>query len=183
MHIKNLLLRKLLTLHQSSQVEGVWNPKNIYTSPLKKGLEFYSTSTTSTASGTTNHRRLIRECLESHLPSNYCQGLGAQPLLNQWHSFKPQLAAIGSSSFPNASNIPKVTLLPTKAPITGDSVWHEHCCRLGIKDSTFTGYNLCKYTWEIVVYMVLTGKERLWSDIWLKTPQQAKSTESMMRIM
>ena len=29
--------------------------------------------------------------------------------------------------------------------------------------------------------MVLTGKERLGSDIWLETPKQAKSTEDMMR--
>ncbi len=41
--------------------------------------------------------------------------------------------------------------------------------------------NLCEYTWEVVVYIVLTGKGRLESNIWPETPQQAESMESMMR--
>lgn len=43
--------------------------------------------------------------------------------------------------------------------------------------------NLCKYTWEVVVCIVLTGKRRLRPDIWLKTLQQTKSIKSIMRII
>ncbi len=51
--------------------------KKFYTSCLTKSLEAYLASTTSTASGTTNHHCLIRERLESYPSSNHCKGLGA----------------------------------------------------------------------------------------------------------
>ena len=57
--------------------------KKIYISRLRKGLESYSASTASIASGTTNHRRLIRERLESHPPSNHRQDLKTQLCANQ----------------------------------------------------------------------------------------------------
>ena len=41
--------------------------------------------------------------------------------------------------------------------------------------------SLCKYTWEVMVCMVLTGEGHLGSDRLPKTLQQAESTESMMR--
>lgn len=42
MYIKNLLLRKLLALHQSFLAERVLNfNKKVYTSQLKQGLESY----------------------------------------------------------------------------------------------------------------------------------------------
>ena len=41
--------------------------------------------------------------------------------------------------------------------------------------------SLCKYTWEVVACMVLTGKGRPGPDIWPETPKQGKSTEDMMR--
>ena len=44
--------------------------KKIYTSRLREELESHSAFTASTVSGTTNHCYLIRECLESHPPSN-----------------------------------------------------------------------------------------------------------------
>lgn len=49
--------------------------------------------------------------------------------------------------------------------------WRRHCRRLKIQDLIFAGYSLCKYTWEVVIYMVLTDKERLGSDIWPETLQ------------
>ena len=41
--------------------------------------------------------------------------------------------------------------------------------------------SLCKYTWEVVACIVLTGKGGLGPDIWPETPEQAKSTKDMMR--
>ena len=49
--------------------------KKIYISRVREGLESHLASTAFTASGTTNHCRLIRERLKSHLASNHCQDL------------------------------------------------------------------------------------------------------------
>lgn len=61
---------------------GVLKPKKIHISCLKEGLKAHLASTASTDSDTTNHRRLIREHLEFHPPSNHRQGLGAQAYSN-----------------------------------------------------------------------------------------------------
>lgn len=163
-------------------MEGVQKPKKkIHTSRLQEGMESHSASTTSTASGTTNARRLIRERLESHPPSNHRQGLESQPRPNQRQGSGSHPAATASSSFTNASDIPDSTPSPTKAPTTGYSLWRGHRRRTGIKDSTSAARSLCEHTWEVMVCMVLTGEGRLGPDIWPETPQQAESTESMMR--
>ncbi len=181
---QKLLARELLTSHQSSQAKGVRNQKKkIYTSRLREGLEVYLASTTSTASGTTNHRRLIRERLESHPSSNHRKGLGAQSRSNQRHDLETRPAVTTSSSFTNASDIPNITPSPTKAPGTGYSLWRGHRRRIGIKDSTPAAHSLCEYTWEMVACMVLTGEGRLGPDIWPETPGQVESMESMIRII
>lgn len=79
-------------------------------------------STSFTASGTTNARRLIRKRLESNLPSNHRHGLGIQPYPNQRKGSGSHLAATASSFFTNVSNILNVTTLPTKSPATGNSL-------------------------------------------------------------
>ncbi len=86
-----------------------------------------------------------------------------------------------SSSFTNASDILNVTPVPLDASAPGHPLWRGYRHHSGIKDSTLAAHSLCKYIWEVVICMVLTGKGRLGLDIWLETPQQAKSTESMMR--
>lgn len=54
-YIKKLLVRQVLTLHQSFQAEVVQNQKKkIYISYLKKGLETYLVFTTSTTFSTIN---------------------------------------------------------------------------------------------------------------------------------
>ncbi len=154
--------------------------KKNHISRLREGLEPHSASTNSTVSGITNPRRLIRARLESHPPSNYLQGLGIQPRPNQRQGSGSHLTA--SSSFTSAFDIPNVPPLPIEASTIGHSLWHKYCRRLEIKDSTPAARSLCKYTWEVVIYMVLTGEGRLGPDIWLETPQQAESMESIMRI-
>ena len=57
--------------------------KKIHISRLQEGMESHSASTTSTASGTTNARRLIRERLKSHPSSNHHQSLESQTCPNQ----------------------------------------------------------------------------------------------------
>ncbi len=142
-------------------------------------MESHSASTTSTVSGTTNPRCLIRERLESYPPFNHLQGLGTQPRPNQRQGSGSHPTA--SSSFTSASDIPDVPPLPTKASAMGHSRWRGYRRRSEIKDSASAARSLCEYTWEVVVCMVLTGKGRLGRDIWPETPQQAESTESMMR--
>ena len=98
---------------------GLKTQKKIYTSRLREELESHSAFTVSTASGTTKYRCPIRECWESHLPSNHYQNLGTQLCANQQQGSGSHLATIISSLFTNASKISKVILLPIKAPITG----------------------------------------------------------------
>ena len=88
-----------------------------------------------------------------------------------------------SSLFTNASNIPKVTFLPTKAPAIGHFLWRGYCNHLEIKNLIPAGRSLCKYIWEVIVYIVLTDKKRLKPNIWLEIPQQAESIESIIRII
>lgn len=100
--------------------------KKIYTGRLQKMIESHSVSTAftaSTVSGTTNPCHLIRERLESHLPSNHCQGLGTQPQPNQRQGSRSHPATNAFGSFINASNIPNVIRSPTKLPVTVNSLW------------------------------------------------------------
>ncbi len=137
--------------------------KKNYTSRLREGLESHLASTAFTAPGTTNPRHLIKERLESHPLPNHHQSLGTQPYPNKRQGSRSHRTA--SSSFTNASDIPDVTLLPTKASAMGHPLWRRYRHHSGIKDSTPAAYSLCKYTWEIVICMVLTGERRLGPDI------------------
>ena len=144
-------------------------------------MESHLAFTTSTACGTTNARRLIRERLESCPLSNHHQGSESQTRPNQRQGSGSHPAATTSSSFTNAFDIPNSTPSPTKISTMGYSLWRGYCCCTGIKDSTFCVRNLCKHTWKVMVCIVLTGKGRLRPGIWPKTRQQLKSTKSMMR--
>lgn len=41
--------------------------------------------------------------------------------------------------------------------------------------------SLCKYTWEVILFIILTGKRYLRPNIWLKTADQAKSKEKIIK--
>ena len=120
---------------------------------LRGGLKSQLTS----SAPTTNHRRHLRE------------GLETQP------------ASTASTSLVIDSNISEVTGLSIEPSETGYSLWRGHCCRSGIKDSIPAAQSLYKYTWEVVTCMFLTGKGRLGPDIWPETLKQAESTKDMMR--
>lgn len=92
--------------------------KIIFTSCLQEKIESHLTSTTSTASGITNARDLIRKCLKSHLFSNHRQGLESQLCPNQRQDSGSYSAVITFNFFINASNIPNSTSSSTKVPIT-----------------------------------------------------------------
>ena len=62
----------------------------------------------------------------------------------------------------------------------GEFLWRDVCRRMGIKDSMPEQASFCKYTWEVVVYMVITGKGRLGPDIWPKTLNQGTGTEDII---
>lgn len=95
-----------------------------------------------------------------------------------------QPGATASSSFINTSNISNVVkFLPNKVHDISYALWHKYCCYMKIKSLTFGAHNLYKYIWEIIAYMILTNKRHLGPDIWPKTFKQAKSIESMMRIL
>lgn len=166
MHIKNRLLREVLTLRQSSQTKGVQNPKKkIYTGRPRERFKSHSDSTASTTSSITNNHCLIRDHLESNLLFNYCQGLRTQSYSNQQQASGSYPATTASSVFTNTSNIPDITPAPIKAPGTGYSLWRRHCHYICIKNSTSAARSLCKYTKKVVLCMVLTGEGRFGLDI------------------
>lgn len=53
-------------------------------------------------------------------------------------------------------------------------------CQIGIKDFSFTQANLYKYTWEILVYMVITAKKQKGPDIWPETLNMYINTKNMI---
>ena len=121
---------------------------------------------------------LLREGLKSQLTfsaptTNHCrrlrEGLETQP------------ASTASTFFGIDFDISKVTGSNIELFGLGYSLWHRHCCCLRIKNLIPAAQSLCKYTWEVVACMVLTGKRRLKPNIWPETPEQAKSTEDIMK--
>lgn len=140
-------------------------------------MKSHLASIASTAFGTTNPCRSIREYLKSYLSSNYwlgfgnksCKSLETQPWPNQRQSFGSHPVTIMSSSFTYVSNIFNVILLYTKAPVVSYFLWRGHCHCASIKESTFVTRSWYKHTWKIMDCMVLTSKEYLGPDIWPKT--------------
>lgn len=144
----------------------------------------YLASTTSTTSSIINHHHLIRECLKSYLFFNHCQSLETQPRFNQQHNLVSQPATTVFSSFTNVSIISdEVIPLFNKAFDIGYTLWRRHYHCTEIKESTLAVCNLCKYIRKVVACIVLISKNRSGPDIQLKTLKQAKSIESMMRII
>ncbi len=139
---------------------------------LRVGLE-----TLTSSAPTNNHRRGLREGLEIRTSS--------APINNQSRrlreGLKIQLVSTTSTSFVSGSEIPEDTPSSIESAETGYALWRGHCRRSGIKDSTPAACSLCEYTWEVILYMVLTGSGRLSPDIWPETPDQAEGTEEMMR--
>ncbi len=65
----------------------------------------------------------------------------------------------------------------------GGFLWRGVHRRMGIKDSSPKQTSLCKYTWEVIAFMVMTGEGRSGPDIWPETPNQATGTEKMILII
>ena len=147
---------------------------------MQVSLKSYLASITFTGSNTINPRYFIRKHLESHPFSNHRQSLGTQLRLNQWQDFGPHLTI--SNSFMNAFDISNITSVSIEASVISYLLWRKYHCYLRIKDLTPNARSLCKYTWKVVVYIVLTGKRHLGPDFWPETPQQAENTKSIMRI-
>lgn len=93
--------------------------KRIYTSPVREGLESHLISTTSTFSHIINHRRLIKEYLESHLLSTHYQDVRTKLRANQQQDTRSHSTFTTFYLFTNASDIPEVTHLSTKALAMG----------------------------------------------------------------
>ena len=62
----------------------------------------------------------------------------------------------------------------------GEFLWRGVHCRMGIKDSSPEQASFCKYPWEVVAYMVITGERHSGPDIWPETPNQGIGTENMI---
>ena len=51
---------------------------------------------------------------------------------------------------------------------------------MGIKDFLPKQASFCEYTWEVVIYIVITGEGHSGPDIWLETPNQGISTKNII---
>ena len=76
----------------------------------------------------------------------------------------------------------EITRLFIKTPGTGYFLWHGYYYCMGIKNTISAFHTLHKYIQEVVAFMIWIGKGYLEPDIWPKTPEQAKSMESIMNI-
>ncbi len=140
-----------------------------YCYDLREGLKTLISSTP-----TNNHYRSLREGLKiltSSTPTNNnCRGLreelktqiSSAPINKYYCGLKEgletHLVSITSTSFVSGSDTPEVILSCIKLAIMGYTLWRGYCRRSGIKDSTPAACSLCEYIWEVILYMVLTGK-------------------------
>ena len=51
-------------------------------------------------------------------------------------------------------------------------LWRDFDHQMSIKDSWLKQKSFCKYTWEVIAYIVITGKACLGPKIWLEIPNQ-----------
>ncbi len=86
-----------------------------------------------------------------------------------------------STSFVCGSDIPEDTPFSIESAEKGHALWRRHRRRSWNNDSTLTACSLCKYIWEVILCMLLTGNRRLSPDIWPKIPDQAEDTEEMIK--
>lgn len=86
--------------------------------------------------------------------------------------FETQPVSTVSTSLVIDSDISEVISSSIELSETGYFLWRGYCHYSGIKNSIPGIQNLCKYTWEVVLCMVLTGKRLLEPNIWLKTLEQ-----------
>lgn len=78
------------------------------------------------------------------------------------------------------SNLPLLNYEKTDEKPVGEFLWQRVCCHMDIKDFSPKQASFCKYTWEIVAYMIITGKKHLGLDIWPGTLNQDISTKDMI---
>lgn len=132
-----------------------------------------------------NSRRL-RENLKGLLATPRSQATFSASSINCCCCLKERLEtqpeSTTSNSFVIGFNFPSnLTSTAAKAAKAGFTMWRKHCRQSRIKDSIPAAHSLSKFTQKIIVYIVLTGKERLGLNIWLETGNQAKGTEDMIR--
>lgn len=58
--------------------------------------------------------------------------------------------------------------------------WQNIYCYIDIKDFVSKEVSLCKYTWKIIVYIIITGKRRLCPNIKPKTCNQGTNIKDMI---
>ena len=80
-------------------------------------------------------------------------------------SFKSDPPPFGRLNSFNRSDPPPLDHKKTDEEPLGEFLWYSICCCMGIKDSSPKQASFCKYTWEVVIYMVITGEGRSGPDI------------------
>ena len=86
-----------------------------------------------------------------------------------------------SSSLSNLcrSNLPPDHTKTDEEPMS-EFLWRGAYCRMGIKDFLLKQESFCEHTWEVLTYMVITGKGCSGLDIWPETYSQGTGTEEMI---
>lgn len=78
------------------------------------------------------------------------------------------------------SDWPLLDYEKTNKKCISEFLWQGVYCHIGIKDSLPKKVTLCKYTWEVVICIVMTGERCSGPNIWPETPNQDTSTEDMI---
>lgn len=123
---------------------------------FRKVLETLTSSTP-----TNNYYYGLKEGLEtqifSALINNYCYGLRK--------GLEIKLISTTFTLFVNNFNITKNIFSNIEPAKIGYTFWREYCWHFKIKDLILATYNLCKYIWKVILYMILTSNRCLSSDI------------------
>ena len=95
-------------------------------------------------------------------------------------SFRSDLPPSGRSNSFNRSDPSPLDYEKTDEKHVSEFLWRSVCRCMSINDSLPKQVNFCEYTWEVVAYMMITGKGRSSSDMWPKTPNQSTGTKDII---
>lgn len=96
------------------------------------------------------------------------------------NSFKSDPPFSGFSNLFDRSDPPPSNHKKIDGEPIDEFLWHGVCCYIGIKNFLPKQTSFYEYTWEVIVYMVITGKKHLSPNIWPKTPNQDTGIKDMI---
>lgn len=156
------------------------------------------------ASTNIEYKNCPKKSLDGFLPAPKSQTNSSTLIINHYYDFRKRLrsrtfsaliishhrsyrkelemqpVSTTSTSFISDFDIFNITSSSLEYLETDYALWCEHCWRYKIKDIILTTWNVYKYTWEVILYIVLTGKRCSVPDIWPESLYESESRKNMM---